>query len=205
MQGLELLFKFWNTSVKSIKDSTALKAVFPPDRTHTSHRSSVSHWPSKTGPLTLLSTEGLRGLQRLPWPEAEATWAQGQPPARYAFLTTAPKTITRWSIPFLFTYKSTFLKKGIFGEKKRLHVEDCCCLVTKSCPTLLWPHGLWPAMLLCPWDFPDKNTGVGCHFCLQGVFLSQGLTPQSNPHLLHCRRILYHWATREALRLRRLF
>ena len=28
------------------------------------------------------------------------------------------------------------------------------------------PHGLQPTRLLCPWDFPDKNTGVGCH-CLQ--------------------------------------
>ena len=31
----------------------------------------------------------------------------------------------------------------------------------------LWPHGLWPARLLCPWDFPGKNTGVGFHFLLQ--------------------------------------
>ena len=28
-----------------------------------------------------------------------------------------------------------------------------------------WPHGLQPARLLCPWDFPGKSTGVGCH-CL---------------------------------------
>ena len=35
--------------------------------------------------------------------------------------------------------------------------------------------------LLCPWNFPGKNTGVGCHFLLQGIFLTQGL----NPHLLH--------------------
>ena len=41
---------------------------------------------------------------------------------------------------------------------------------------------------------PGKNTGVGCHFLLQGIFPTQG----SNWHLLHCRRILYHWATREA-------
>ena len=34
--------------------------------------------------------------------------------------------------------------------------------------------------LLCPWDFPGKNTGVGCHALLQGIFLTQGL----NPHLL---------------------
>ena len=26
-----------------------------------------------------------------------------------------------------------------------------------------WPHGLCPARLLGPWDFPGKNTGVGCH------------------------------------------
>ena len=31
----------------------------------------------------------------------------------------------------------------------------------------LQPHGLYPARLLCPWDFPGKNTGVGVHFLLQ--------------------------------------
>ena len=32
---------------------------------------------------------------------------------------------------------------------------------------LLQPHGLWPARLFCPWDFPGKDIGVGCHFLLQ--------------------------------------
>ena len=45
----------------------------------------------------------------------------------------------------------------------------------------LWPHGLQPTRLLCPWDVPGKNTGVGCHFLLQGILPTQG----SNPHLLH--------------------
>ena len=36
-------------------------------------------------------------------------------------------------------------------------------------------------------NFPGKNTGVGCHFLLQGIFPIQG----SNPGLLHCRQILY--------------
>ena len=36
------------------------------------------------------------------------------------------------------------------------------------------PHGLQPTRLLCPWDFPGKNTGVGCHFLLQGIFPDQG-------------------------------
>ena len=38
----------------------------------------------------------------------------------------------------------------------------------------LWPHGLSPLRLLWPQDFPGKNTGVGCHFLLQGIFLTQG-------------------------------
>ena len=49
----------------------------------------------------------------------------------------------------------------------------------------LWPHRLRPARLLCPWNFPGKNTGVGCHFLLQGIFPTQG----SNPNLL----CLLHW------------
>ena len=43
-----------------------------------------------------------------------------------------------------------------------------CCLVVKLYLTLLGPHGLLPARLLCPWDFAGKNTRVGCHFLLQG-------------------------------------
>ena len=43
-------------------------------------------------------------------------------------------------------------------------------------------------MLLCPWDSPGKNTEVGCHPLLQGIFPNQGL----NPGLPLCRWILYH-------------
>ena len=49
----------------------------------------------------------------------------------------------------------------------------------------------------CPWDFPGKNTGVGCYFLFQEIFLTQGF----NLHLLcllHCRWILYHGDTRVA-------
>jgi len=42
-------------------------------------------------------------------------------------------------------------------------------------------------MLCCPWNSSCKNTGVGCHYLLQGIFLMQG----SHPGLLHCRQILY--------------
>ena len=59
-----------------------------------------------------------------------------------------------------------------------------CVLVAQLCPTL-WPHGLQPARLLHPWNSPGRNTGVGCHSLLQGIFLTQ----ESNPHLL----CLLHW------------
>ena len=41
------------------------------------------------------------------------------------------------------------------------------------------PHGLQPARLLCPWDFPSKITGVGCHALLQGIVPDQGMEPMS--------------------------
>ena len=44
------------------------------------------------------------------------------------------------------------------------------------------------ATVVCPWDSPGKNTEVGSHFLLQGIFPTQGL----NPSLLLCRQILYH-------------
>ena len=40
------------------------------------------------------------------------------------------------------------------------------------------PHGLQPTRLLCPWDFPGKNTRVGCHFFLQDL-LDPGIKPTS--------------------------
>ena len=50
------------------------------------------------------------------------------------------------------------------------------------------PHGLQPVRLLCPWNSPGENPGVGSHLLLQGIFPTQG----SNPGLLHCRQTLYH-------------
>ena len=59
----------------------------------------------------------------------------------------------------------------------------------------LRPSRLQPTRLLCLRGFPGKNTGVGCHLFLQGIFLTQGL----NLYLLHWQMILYCWVTREAL------
>ena len=61
-------------------------------------------------------------------------------------------------------------------------------------------HGLSPTRLLCPWNSSGKNTGLGCHSLLQGIFLTQG----SNPGLLHCRQILYHLSNQESPMSRRI-
>ena len=48
-------------------------------------------------------------------------------------------------------------------------------LVTQLCPTLCDPMDLSPPGSSCLWNFPGKDAGVGCHFLLQGLFLTQGL------------------------------
>ena len=60
-------------------------------------------------------------------------------------------------------------------------------LKSLSCVQLFATHGPQLTRLLCLWDFPDKDTGVVCHFLLQRIFLTQG----SNLGLLHCRQIFY--------------
>ena len=67
-----------------------------------------------------------------------------------------------------------------------------CSLV----PDSLRPPGPQPARLLCPWDSPGRNPGVGCHALLQGIFPTQEL----KPHLLKWQEAIFffpHLATCE--------
>ena len=59
------------------------------------------------------------------------------------------------------------------------HSVRACSIVSDS----LWPHV--SCNLLCPWNFPGKNTEVVCHFLVQGIFPIQG----SKLHLL----CFLHW------------
>ena len=56
----------------------------------------------------------------------------------------------------------------------------CACAVFRVVSNSSRPHGLKLTSLLCPWDFPGKNTGAGCHLLLQGICPTQG----SDLHLL---------------------
>ena len=69
-------------------------------------------------------------------------------------------------------------------------IFSCCtvlCVVAQSCPTLCHPIDYILLGSSVHGDSPDKNTGVGCHAFLQGIFPTQ----EMNPILLHCRQILY--------------
>ena len=71
----------------------------------------------------------------------------------------------------------------VLGPKLRHGLRSKLTLLCSLCSVAsnsLRLHGLQPTRLLCPWDFPGKNTEVGCYFLLQGIFLTQG----SNTHLL---------------------
>ena len=70
---------------------------------------------------------------------------------------------------------------------KKVGINTCmlpCCVSVVS-NSFATPWTVEPARLLCPWDFLGKNTDVGCHFLLQGIFLTQEL----NSQLLY----LSHW------------
>ena len=85
--------------------------------------------------------------------------------------------IHQWSFRSTDKYWYLFLYDSV------TEVKWSCSVVSDSSRS----HGLLSTRLLCPWDFPGKSSGVGCHFLLQGIFLTQ----ESNPGLLHYRQILY--------------
>ena len=76
------------------------------------------------------------------------------------------------SVQWLVLHAFTSMGLGsVPGWGTRILWKWSCSVVVDS----LWPHG--PVRLLHPWNFPGKDTRVGCHFLLQGIFP----TPKSNP------------------------
>ena len=77
------------------------------------------------------------------------------------------------------------------GDMKAvLHWDEYQCVSSRfSCVQLFSTLWTVAARLLCPWDSPGENTGVGYHDLLQRIFLTQVSSP-GLLHLLHCRQIL---------------
>ena len=84
----------------------------------------------------------------------------------------------------------------VSGVQQNLSIVYMSVLSHSVISDSLRPRGLWPTRLLCPWDSLGKNAGVGCHFLLQGIFLTQG----TNLGLLHWRQNLYRLSHQESPR-----
>ena len=89
------------------------------------------------------------------------------------------------------TQTSNWTELNTKKKKKAQKSPSLCSLARSTKVLIVWLFVTpWTVAhrLLCPWDFPGKNTGVGCHFLLQGIFPTQ----RSNLCLLRCRQIFYH-------------
>ena len=105
-----------------------------------------------------------------------------------------PQSFTYDKLNFLsHTFKINSLARVLFildiPDISFFSVSDSRSVMSNS----LRPHGLEPTRVLFPWDSLGKNTGVGSHSLLLGIFLTQG----SNLGLLHCRQTLYSLSQRE--------
>ena len=89
-------------------------------------------------------------------------------------------------IPWRREWQSTpvFLPGEFHGQRS---LSQSFSSVTQSCPTLCDHMDSSLIGLFCPWNSPGRNTGVGCHFLLQGIFPIQSL----NLGLPHCRQTRY--------------
>ena len=151
-----------------------------------SHPPFVSRSPAHTGvPAAILHSS----------PDRQRTWVSpGGARALVKCPNSLPMAIQRFSLP---TQKA-FSAKGSPSSKRnrRMMVTSrdfsfpafpvnglyfqiwdyliCSCMLSRSNQGSLWPYGLQKTRVLCGWDSPGKNTGVGGHALLQGISPTQG-------------------------------
>ena len=125
----------------------------------------------------------------------QATRLLNRSPSALSTSPQEPLSFKTWTIAFTYSYKHWWNAKNVRAGVQILtqpsigHMasslqsfssslqKECaftswravlCSVMSDS----LWPRGLKPTRLLCPWGFSSKNTGVGCHALLQGIFLT---------------------------------
>ena len=142
-------------------------------------------------------------------------WTTREVPVFALLIATESELVTELGIPgcFVLLYiqqKSWRGKQDLFSitwvlvNRTNIHLTNqpiicvCVCVCVLSCFSRVW---LFATLMDCSppgssvhRDSLGKNTGMGYHALLQGIFPTQG----SSPHRLHYRWILYHWATGEA-------
>ena len=151
--------RVWDTGVCSLMNSSGdldaecLLAI--------SNKLCPKSWVS-LGPLSVPSASELQNL------EVEVR-------VYYFFKTLRRYGATAYSISFCGSFYCFSNRR-----KKTRHYSFCCCLIAQSYPTLCDPRDCCLLSSACPWNSPDKNTGVGCHFLLQWIFQIQDWTRVSS-------------------------
>ena len=90
----------------------------------------------------------------------------------------------------------SYLTRPIVRQHWILWACCCCCYVTSVMFDSVGPYRWHPTRLLCSWDSPGKNTGVGYHFLLQCMKMkseSEVVSDSSRPHGLQATRLLHPW------------
>ena len=111
--------------------------------------------------------------------ETSKTWASSGPETRYRGFGWVQVPATWIQVPMWgkqFHNRHIHLPKtlkGLYSQGKG-DTEVCDVIVGSVVSDSLQPHGPEPARLLCPRNSPGKNTGVGYHSLLQGIFPTQG-------------------------------
>ena len=90
---------------------------------------------------------------------------------------------TFFPLPFRGSYDNHFneFRTGRGSKCRSGRVVLCVLSRSVASDSFKTPWTVSHPRLFCPWNFPGKNTGVGCHFLLQWIFPTQGL----NSNLLH--------------------
>ena len=138
------------------------------------------------------------GTSRETGPRGFCTTVHRSPPNRPHACTACIQVLTsralhicatiRLSLSLLLSKASTtFIMKSNGSPLASLLLHEKWNCSRSAVSNSLRPHELQPTRLPCPWDSPEKNTGVGSHSLLQGIFPTQG----SNPGLLHCRQVVH--------------
>ena len=132
-----------------------------------SHTLLVTPWPGST------HTNSLRRISY--WSTPDCKGDHGLPeisPGQDSWLPI-------WFMQIYFIMPNVFSSDSIFHGLSLCHIHFYCAVLSQ-----VWLFATLCAValqILCPWDSPGKNTGLGCHFLLQRIFPAQGL----NPGLLH--------------------
>ena len=137
-------------------------------------------WQSEKGMLSwffwsLLVLDETSGTDAVILPENEAKqWQRSEPRESHR---KKPSTLKNY-----YTRNPTRpLHSCSLGQREQSFL--LCVLSHPVVSDSLWPYGLQATRLCSPWDFPGKNTGIGCHALIQGFFLTQGSVTHSQRHL----------------------